>query len=169
MKKIVNQNFVLSMIIVAAMVLVCIFFGFVMSDVGEGMDYLRNDISQTVENGEVGDVEGYAMIIQGIGYGFGAFANVLLFGVVLLVGFYGFLLFIVALIARLVYKSEGKRLVVYRVLMGIEYVLQAGLFWVLGEMMISNFNLIMLVVILLLLAEIIYGVINTYTKRICES
>ena len=168
MKKTVNGNFILCMLIVAALVLLCVFFGVATTDMGGEMDSIKSDISETLEDGEVDDVEGYGVIAESIGYGFSAFASAILLVMILLVGVYAFALFIIALIARLVYKSEGKRLAVYRVLMGIEYLLQAGLILFLGEILVNSRNLTVLVVIVPLLAAIVYGVRNTYTKRICE-
>ncbi len=168
MKKTVNKNFILCMLVVAALVLLCVLFGVATADIGGEMDSVKSDISGILEGEEVNDVEGYGVIAESIGYGFSAFASAILFAMILLVGAYAFVLFIVALIARLVFKSQGKRLVIYRILMGVEYVLQAGLILLLGDMLVNSGNGIVLVIIVPLLAEIVYGVRNTYTDRICE-
>lgn len=167
MKKKANQNFIMAMILVAAMVLVCIFFGAALVDLDSDLDSMKSDISTTLEDGEVEDVEGYGVIAESIGYGFGAFASAIIFAVILLVGGYAFLLFIVALIARLIYAGKGKRLIAYRILMGVEYLLQVGLILFFGDILVGSFNVVTLVIMLLILIEIVYGAVNTYTKRIC--
>lgn len=168
MKKAVNKNFILCMLVVTALVLLCVLFGVATTDIGGEMESVKSDISGILEGEEVNDVEGYGVIAESIGLGFGVFASAILFAMIFLVGAYAFVLFIVALIARLVFKSQGKRLVIYRVLMGIEYVLQAGLILLLGDMLVNSGSGIVLVIIVPLLAEIVYGVRNTYTDRICE-
>ncbi|MBQ8821347.1 MAG: hypothetical protein IJZ82_01775 [Lachnospiraceae bacterium] len=133
MKKKVNNNFTLVILLVAAMLLIPLIFGLALIDLDSDMDSLKNEISTTLEDGEVDDVEGYGVIAESVGYGFGAFASVIIFVIILMVGGYALLLFVIALIARLIFKAEGKRLTAYRILMGVEYVLQLGIVYLLVD------------------------------------
>ncbi len=168
MKKTANKNFIMAILLVAAMTLVCILLGVVLIDLDGDLDSAKNSISTTVGDGAVEDVEGYGVIAESIAYGFGAFAGAILLVIIFLVGGYAFVLFLIALIARLIYAKEGKKLLAYRILMGVEYLLQTGLFLFFIDSLMREFNVIILIMMLLVLAEIVYGVINTYTGRICE-
>ena len=128
-KKRANINFILVIILTAVMMLVPIILGAAYVELNNEMDSLKSEMSATLEDGEVGDVEGYGVIAQGIGYGLGSFAGALVLVMIVLVGGYAFVLFLIALIARLVFAKEGKRLLAYRILMGVEYALQAGENW----------------------------------------
>lgn len=163
-----NIIFILAVVLAVAIAIVAIGLGLAFTELGSGMDTLRNDMSATLEGGEVDDVEGYGLIVEGAGYGLGAFAGIVLLFAAIFVGGYAFLLFLFALIARLVYAKEGKRLLAYRILMGFEYVLQAGIFLFFCILLSEGFNPGLLVIMLLVLAELVYGVLNTFTKRICE-
>ncbi|MBQ7919684.1 MAG: hypothetical protein IJ324_07080 [Lachnospiraceae bacterium] len=169
MKKKVNINFILVIVLVAAMMLVPIVLGVAYAELNSEMVSLKSSMDATLEsNDEIEDVEGYGLIAESIGYGFGAFAGILVLAMIIIVAGYALLLFVFALIARLVFAREGKRLLAYRILMGIDYVLQVGLVLFLGEMLLGEFNVGPLVLMLLVLAGLVYSARNTYTKRICE-
>lgn len=167
-KKRANINFILVIILTAVMMLVPIILGAAYVELNNEMDSLKSEMSATLEDGEVGDVEGYGVIAQGIGYGLGSFAGALVLVMIVLVGGYAFVLFLIALIARLVFAKEGKRLLAYRILMGVEYALQAGIIIFFVDILSGEFNVGPLVIMLVVLAEIVYGCVNTFSKRICE-
>ncbi len=168
MKKRANINFILIIILTVAMLLVPAILGIALIDLDSDMESLKSEISVALEDDEMDDVEGYGVIAEGVGYGLGAFAGALVFAVALLVGGYAILLFVVALIARLVFAKEGKRLVVYRILMGLEYILQLGILIFFVDMLSGGFQLGALLLMLLVLAELVYGCVNTFTKRILK-
>lgn len=168
MKKRANINFLLVIILTVAMMVVPIVLGVALVDLSSELEGVKSSMDATLEGSEIDDVEGYGVIAESIGYGFGAFAGAILLVVIFLVGGYAFVLFLIALIARLIFGKEGKRLLAYRILMGFEYALQAGIILFFADVLSGEFNVVPLVIMLLVLAEIVYGVINTYTKRICE-
>lgn len=80
---------------------------------------LQGSVDLSRPAGEIGDVEGYALIIGGLGWAIAAFGS-LLFGVfAILLAVCGFLLILFAVIARAVYAPQGGRLTAHRVLMAI--------------------------------------------------
>jgi len=85
-----------------------------------------------------------------------------------MVGGYAGLLLVFAVLARLVFAKEGGRLLAYRILMSVEYVLQAGILVFLIGLLLDGFDIVFLILTLMIAAGLIYSGINTYTKRICE-
>lgn len=73
--------------------------------------------------GSVGDVEGYAFLLDFVGSGAGQLAALALQVVGFLVLLYGCLLLLLSLLARGVYKGEPGRILAYRVLVGVDLVL----------------------------------------------
>ena len=93
----------------------------------------------------------------------------MIFWVVLfIVGGYSLLLLLIAWMAWLVYHKNPEKLHTYRVLMSIHYVLQLGVIYVLVDMLIDQFSLIILLFAILVVAALVYSAYNTYTKRICR-
>lgn len=83
------------------------------------MSALQGSVDLSRPAGEIGDVEGYALILGGLGWAIAAFGS-LLFGVfAILLAVCGFLLILFAVIARAVYAPQGGRLTAHRVLMAI--------------------------------------------------
>ena len=83
-----------------------------------------------------------------------------------LIGGYAFLLFLIALIARLVYAGKGGRLVAYRILMTVEYLLQFLLIVCMVFSLIEVFMIKIFILTLLILAGLVFSAMNTYSKKI---
>lgn len=167
LKKKVNINFLLALVLVAGLLMIPVVLGVAVNDMSGELDALESDISATLEEGEVDDVEGYGVLAEGTAYGLGTFANTMLIIVIIMVGGYAGLLFVFAAMARLIYAKEGKRLLAYRILMSVEYVLQAGIIVFLVNLLLGGFDIVFLLMILMIAAGLIYSARNTYTKRIC--
>ena len=168
LKRKVNINFILALVLVAGLLMIPIVLGVAVNDLSSDIDAPGDGISTALEDGEADEVEGYGMLLEGAGYGLGTFANAMLMVVIIMVGGYAGLLFVFAAMARLIFAKEGGRLRAYRILMGVEYVLQAGIIVFLGNLLLSGFDIVFLLMILMIGAGLIYSAVNTYTKRICE-
>lgn len=95
---------------------------------------------------------------------FGALIGIVFDVLEILIGGYVLTLLILAIVARAVFSKQGKGLLAYRILMGIEYILQGGIvLFCINVMSVSWIILAALVA-----AGIVYGGINTYTERILD-
>ena len=168
LKKKVNINLILALVLVAGLLMIPITMGIVVNEVSGGLDLLGEDMSKAYADGQIDTVEGHGRIVEGAVYGFGVFSVTALIVVIFMVGGYAGLLFIFAVLARLVFAKTGGRLLAYRILMGIEYVLQAGIVVFLISILSEGFDIMFLILALMITAGLIYSGINTYTKRICE-
>lgn len=128
---------------------------------------LKSDISSTLQDSQdVDDVEGYGVIASGVGYSFGVFVA-LVAGVVGILGIgYGIILTIFLVIARIVYGQTKGRIIAYRILMGIDYVLLSILVILISIGIINSFSTIMFLIDLYLIIILAICIRNTYTKRI---
>lgn len=70
--------------------------------------------------GDVGDVEGYAFLIQFIGSGMGQLASLVVYIVGVLLVFYGGAMILLNILARVVYKPAPGRILAYRILIGLD-------------------------------------------------
>lgn len=168
LKKKVNINLILALVLVAGLLMIPIAMGVIVNDLNDSMDVLEEDMSGVYGDGEIDTVEGHGLIMEGAAYGFGVFSSAMLMIVIFMVGGYAGLLFVFAVMARIIYAGEGGRLLAYRILMGVEYVLQAGIVVFLVNMMLEDFDFVFLILTIMIAAGLIYSGINTYTKRIRE-
>lgn len=168
LKKKVNINLILALVLVAGLLMIPIALGMIVNDMSGELNELGEEMSTAFEDGEIDTVEGHGLILEGAGYGLGAFAGTMLIIIIFMVGGYAGLLFVFAVMARLIFAKEGGRLLAYRILMGVEYVLQAGIVVFLVSMLLEGFDIVFLLMTLMVLAGLIYSARNTYTKRICE-
>ena len=162
-----NINLLLAMIMVAGVMLLA----FLCFRTGKALDNNLTGVSgsfqEATRDGEVEDVEGYALIVQGIGYGFGKLGYLIVMAAAVLLTIYATLLGIFAVAARVVFNRE--RLLAYRILMGVEYVLQAIAELILLWRMISDgFTPVCVATEILLLGMTIYSAVNTYSSRMQE-
>lgn len=82
-------------------------------------------------------------------------------------GLYTMLMFIIALVARLVFATSGIRLLVYRIFMGMEYALQGVVIYILCALFIhSVLKTPGIISFIFLVGQWIFSVRNTYSKRI---
>lgn len=166
MKKIANINFILAVILIIGLLLPAFTLGKYSNYLDSGLEYLQNDMDERMDDGSIDDVEGWGLILEGIGLGLGTVANVVLIAVIVIIVVYALLLFLFALIARLVYAPQGGRLVAYRILMSIEYILQLLLIAFFIFILTSAFMVKILIYTILASAGLIYSAYNTYSKRI---
>lgn len=95
---------------------------------------------------------------------FGDLIGIVIYVLEILIGGYALLLLILAIVARAVFSKQGKGLLAYRILMGIEYILQGGIVLFCINVMSVSWNILAALVA----AGIVYGGINTYTERILD-
>lgn len=171
MKKILNFNFITVVILAAMIALIAAFAWINLSNVSTGVN---NDISEmydTNEDGEIDDVEGWAFLFGGSVLGLAnlsiGFAKLV---IVLVSGAFVVFIIVPAIIARLIYRSEKGKILTYRIFMGISYVWMGILASLLGNVILSGgmtvITVVLAVLLLYIIAVLILGIRNTYTKRI---
>ena len=137
-----------------------------------GMEIVGGFFDEIWENGEVDTVEGHGAILVGFLGVLGILGEFILIGLLFAIGFYIAASLFFTLIARFVYAPQkGWRLVVYRVLMTVLYLVQALAVWF--AFVFSGFEgiaskLIFIPIGLFMAAGIIYSAINTYSDRILK-
>lgn len=169
--KAVNVNFILMMIVVILLALFAfIIWQFVRVSEAELIE-LKSSMEDTITQGEIGDVEGYGLIVSGIGYGLGSIGIMIVevFFVIIPLLIAGYTL-LMTVIGRIVYAPTKGRLLAYRILMGFDYVGLAALVCIILSFLstcdsISSFIKI-LVLALFLLFILCFNIYNTYSKRI---
>lgn len=113
--KTVNVTLILSLIAAGVLlVLAAVAFAGMLA-----MSALQGSVDLSRPAGEIGDVEGYALILGGLGWAIAGFGALLLGVFAVLLALCGFLLALFAVIARAVYAPQGGRLTAHRVLMAI--------------------------------------------------
>lgn len=170
MKK-VTINLILSLAIAAALLVFVLVFGTFLGVLGSGLGDLSQDINVIFDDGEVDTVEGHGAIVQGAFLVVGALAGAVILVMIVLVGGYSLLLILFAVVARVVFATQGGRLLAYRILMGIEYVLQAGIVWLCVDVMLEDSGALPVILFVFgaaVTGSIVYSAVNTYSKRICE-
>lgn len=165
MKKAANFNFISILIISVVLFILALAVQFYILPMQNGLSDLRGTMSDIRQQDEIGDVEGYAFLLSGAAYIFGAFTTGIIIAICVIVEILAILLFIPNLIARIVYSANGGRLLAYRIIMGIEYagvtafsILLILLFWKNWPICIPCGGYC--------LAISVIGCINTYTERI---
>lgn len=117
-----DKNFILVMILTGVLLLIALSAGILCHAMSTDLDLLKNSMEGKLKHGPLGDVEGYAFMLEGMGYGFGSFSlfifRLLLVWLPSLLGFYVFLF---ALAARLVNVKTARRRLCYRILMGFSF------------------------------------------------
>lgn len=116
-----DKNFILALILTGALVLLAVSVNIMYYSAASDLDSLRNSMNEKLGQ-PVEDVAGYALIIEGLGYGLGSVGLFLvkLFFVWLPLCLGGYI-FIFALIAKLVYVMSDRRILLYRILMGFSF------------------------------------------------
>lgn len=119
--KAANRNFLLLAVPAALMVAA----GAALLSGGDALLGAAGEMTSDLPSGELGDVEGYAMLIQLLGAGATGFAGIAVAIVALLIAFYGGVLLLLSAAARLVYGAAPWRLLLYRVLTAVHMALLA--------------------------------------------
>lgn len=169
MKKQVNKNFILTLTLVAMLLLVIILGVTMVYALNSGMNGLQSDITRMRSGDEIGDVEGYGIIVNSIGYGLGGIGKILIaMFLVIIPSALVFFIFVFALIARLIYKETPGRISAYRILMGFSFAGQIIMFLVSLSLLTSGGwgSLISLVISAYIFWALFMGMRGTYTNRI---
>lgn len=158
-----NINLIMSLLIVLSLFTVtglCFFLsGRIDSEI---LETTGNSMKATMQQGEIDDVEGYGLIVQGLGYGF-SFLGYLVFLVLAVIsGGYGLIMLLFAVIARIFYSKE--RLLAYRILMGIVLAMQFLLELFILTVLISEIALFWVITEIVLVGITVFCAINTYTS-----
>lgn len=172
-KRPVNFNFVSMLFIVALLVCGVILSVYADSWIGNSeLDELGSSINETLSQDEIGDVEGYGVIIESIVYGIGKIGEVFFWGLMIMCSvIISLIIIILSIISRAVYSAEKpKRLLAYRIIMGVCY------FFMLASCLLFSvlffFNLITAVLAaifdILVIAAFIIGIGNTYSEKILK-
>ena len=157
--------FILSLVLITSPV-------FLVLGVDAGMKYVEEFFEEIWEDGEVDTVEGHgAIFIGALGF-LGLLGEIMIIMILFFMGLHISSCLFLAIIARFFYAPrKGWRLVVYRILMTLVYILQVGTvvfsFTLIGiEGFVSK--LIFIPIALLMIAGTIYSAINTYSERILK-
>lgn len=165
----VDKNFVFAVILTGALFFLAIAVSLLCYCASSELNALKNSMNEKLGQKPIEDVAGYALILEGFGYGIGSIG---LFLVKMLFVWFPFLLgcyiFIFALIARLVYALSSQRILLYRILMGFSFSGQI-------IMLLSNSILVTtggwlsaagLISSMVVFWIIFLGMRGTYTKRL---
>lgn len=118
-------------------------------------------------DGGVSDVEGYGAILYFLSGSGAALASVLVLAVGAMALLYSITIFVLASIAKYIYKTPDGRLTAYRVLMGIVYALLAFLAYILISIYpVEHFSAVCIPCLMIVTVILIMGIRNTYTDRI---
>lgn len=116
-----DKNFILAMILTIVLLLFAGTVSIIYQPAMSELETLKNSMGGKLEQ-PVEDVAGYALIVEGIGYGIGSIGLFLIrLCLVYIPLFLGCYIFCFALIAKLVFKVSDGRLLLYRVLMGFSF------------------------------------------------
>lgn len=164
-KRTVNANFVMILSVILLLCAVAGFFGFYAhSAQGYGGQYAES-ASNILDKG-IDTVSGWGVIFGTLGAAAMTIATGAFYLLMGLLLFYAIIMLILLIIARCVYRNEGGRLLAYRILMGIEYVLILLLVWIMWGIFNSTYSFLTLILSLIFLALTIWSMVNTYSSRI---
>lgn len=128
---------------------------------------LKSDIREVQQEDEIGDVEGYGLILNGLAYGAGIIGKFLIEVLfVWIPGIFAGVLLLFSVLARVLYRENKERVLIYRILMGIVY----GVLFILELLLLGilSIHVSLFAVVLMsgILSVIVLGIRNTYTERI---
>lgn len=167
MKKAVNRNLLLAVILSVALMLVPVGIGIIVAGIERDTQEIQEKL-EILEEEEWGEPEEMQELSATYEQGVSSYAKMIFWIVLFIVGGYSLLLLLVAWMAWLLYHKNPEKLRAYRVLMSVHYVLQLGVIYVLVDMLIDQFSLIVMLLTILTMAALVYSAFNTYTKRICR-
>lgn len=167
MKKAINQNLLLAIILSLTLMLVPLGIGIIVNGIEKDTQEIQKKL-EILEEEDWGNPEEMQELSAKYEQGVGGYAKMIFWVVLFVVGGYSLLLFLVAWMAWLLYHKNPEKLRAYRVLMSIHYLLQVVVIYVLVDMMIDQFSLITLLLTVLVVTALVYSSFNTYTERICR-
>lgn len=162
----VKYNYIAICIVAAALLIFAVIcFYETYQIVGEGSTFFQ-ETAALIDSG-VSDVEGYGAIIYFLSGSGAAFASVLIMAIGAMALIYSITIFVLACIAKHIYKTPDGRLTIYRVLMGIVYGLLAFLEYIIISVYhVKYFSMICIPCLIIITSILIFGIRNTYTDRI---
>lgn len=166
-KKPVNVNFMTILMVVLLLIGLAVACGSVaMRTAGEVGAIGREFNSLRMQGGD--GVTGWGALLTGFIGLTGAAVVILCWTVAIVLAVTAAFLFLPLLIARLVYRNTGGRLLAYRIIMGVEYVfLSLFVLLLLGMMAGTVMSVIILLpLVLIIIAIIAVNMVNTYSDRI---
>ena len=167
MKKAINRNLLLAAILSLALMMVPLGIGIIVSGIEKNTQDIQKKL-EILEEEEWGSPEELEELSMAYEQGVGSYAKMIFWVVLFIVGGYSLLLFLIAWMAWLIYHKNLKKLLTYRILMSIHYLLQLLVIYVLVDMLVDQFSLITLLITVLVVLALIYSAFHTYTKRICK-
>lgn len=165
----VNKNFILTLTLVAILLLLIISGVALVEVINSEINGVQSEIESLQEQDEIGDVEGYGIIANGIGYVFGVIGMIgVVMYLIVIPAILALYIFIFALIARLIYKETPGRILAYRILMGFSFSGQIIMLLccLLCMQSIGWVTLISLVIGVYIFWVLFMGMRGTYTDRI---
>ena len=166
MKKAVNRNFVLVIILALALLLVPLVVGISV----KGIEEEAQTIEEKMELVFAEDANGERyQVPEDLSQGMTAYAKMIFWVILIVVGGFAAVIFLTAWAAWMVYRNNPQKVKAYRVLMTINYLLQAGVIYVMVDMLFEEFSMGILLLSLLVAAGLLYSAFYTYSKRICTN
>ena len=134
MKRPFNVNFIMLLSLVVLLLGMALVFTGVLNSLDEELSEMSQEMDEIRSEGDVEDVDGFALGVIGVAYVMGWFASMGLWLVLVACPIaLAVLIFLLALIARLIYSDEGGRLLCYRIIMALDYLLVGVLAIFLGS------------------------------------
>ena len=163
MKNAVNRNFVMVIILSLALLLVPLWAGISVMGIEKDAQELEEKMEIVLAEGE-----GY-QLTDNYSQEVTAYAKMIFWVILIVVGGFVAVIFLTALAAWLVYHNNPDKIKTYRVIMSINYLLQVGVIYVMVDMLFDEFSMGILLLSLLVVAGLLYSASYTYSKRICTN
>lgn len=163
MKNAVNRNFVMVIILSLALLLVPLWAGISVMGIEKDAQELEEKMEIVLAEGE-----GY-QLTDNYSQEVTAYAKMIFWVILIVVGGFAAVIFLTALAAWLVYHNNPEKIKTYRVIMSINYLLQVGVIYVMVDMLFDEFSMGILLLSLLVVAGLLYSASYTYSKRICTN
>ncbi|MBR3824286.1 MAG: hypothetical protein IKJ39_03710 [Lachnospiraceae bacterium] len=163
MKNAVNRNFILVIILALGLLLVPLVVGISVKGIEKDAQEIEEKLEIVVAEGEGYELtDSYSKEVT-------AYAKMIFWVILIVVGGCAALLFLTAFAAWLVYRNNPQKIKAYRVIMSVNYLLQAVVIYVMVDMLLDEFSIGVLFLTLLVAAGLFYSALYTYSKRICTN
>ena len=163
MKNAVNRNFILVIILALGLLLVPLVVGISVKGIEKDAQAIEEKLEIVVAEGEGYELtDSYSKEVT-------AYAKMIFWVILIVVGGCAALLFLTAFAAWLVYRNNPQKVKSYRGIMTINYLLQTVVIYVMVDMLLDEFSIGVLLLTLLVAAGLVYSALYTYSKRICTN
>lgn len=163
----VKYNYIAICIVAVALLIFAVICFYESYQIGqEGNTFFQE--AATLIDGGVSDVEGYGTIIYFLSGSGVTLTSILIMAIGAMALIYSITIFVLACIAKHIYRaSDGRLLIIYRILMGIVYGLLAFLeYIIISAYHVKYFSMICIPCLIIMTSILILGIRNTYTDRI---